>query len=181
METARIYRLRGDRFEHRGAENDRSSGDQPKPRLLDQVRQAIRVRHYSDKTEKAYIHWIKRYIFFHNKQHRAGMAEAEIGQFLSSLATEGHFSASTQNQVLNAILFLYQEILNKKIGFIDGVVRAKRPQRLPVVLTRDEVKRIIDKMSGTSIAEFSVFLTSTFRRGLKFRKKLRLNLEARCI
>ena len=121
----------------------------PKPKLLDQVRQAIRARHYSDKTEKAYVHWIKRYIFFHGKRHPAEMAEPEIGRFLSTLATVGHVNASTQNQAFNAILFLYHEILNKKIGLIDGVVRAKRPQRLPVVLTRDEVKRIIDRMSGT--------------------------------
>ena len=76
------------------------------------------------------------------------MAESEIAQFLSSLATEGRVSASTQNQALNALLFLYHEVLSKKIGLIDGVVRAKRPQRLPVVLTKDEVKKVIDHMSG---------------------------------
>jgi integrase len=119
-----------------------------KPKLLDQVRQAIRTRHYSDKTEKAYVHWIKRYIFFHNKRHPGEMAEAEIAQFLTSLATQGHVSASTQNQALNALLFLYQEVLNKTIGLVAGVVRANRPRRLPVVLTKEEVKRIIDHMSG---------------------------------
>ena len=112
-----------------------------KPRLLDQVRQAIRTRHYNYKTEKAYVHWIKRYIFFHDKRHPAEMAEKEIARFLSSLATEGHVSASTQNQAFNALLFLYHEVLDKKIGLIDGVVRAKRPERLPVVLTKDEVKK----------------------------------------
>jgi site-specific recombinase XerD len=112
-----------------------------RPKLLDQVRQAIRRRHYSDRTEKAYVHWIKRYIFFHNKRHPLEMAESEIAQFLSSLATEGRVSASTQNQALNAILFLYNEVRSKKIGLIDGVVRAKRPQRLPVVLTKEEVKK----------------------------------------
>jgi integrase len=119
-----------------------------KPKLLDQVRQAIRRRHYSDRTEKAYTHWIKRYIFFHNKRHPLEMAESEIAQFLSSLATEGRVSASTQNQALNALLFLYHEVLSKKIGLINGVVRAKRPQRLPVVLTKDEVKRVLDRMHG---------------------------------
>jgi Phage integrase, N-terminal SAM-like domain len=79
-----------------------------KPKLLEQVRQAIRKRHYSDRTEKAYVHWIKRYIFFHNKRHPIEMGEAEIGQFLSSLATDGRVSASTQNQALNALLFLYK-------------------------------------------------------------------------
>lgn len=118
------------------------------PKLLDQVRQAIRARHYSDKTEKAYVHWIKRYIFFHDKRHPQEMAEAEIASFLSSLASDGHVSASTQNQAFNAILFLYKEVLGKKIGLIDGVVRAKRPLRLPVVLTKEEVKKVIDRMSG---------------------------------
>ncbi len=94
----------------------------PKPKLLDQVREAIRTRHYSDRTEKAYIHWIKRFIFFHNKRHPMDMAEIEIAQFLSSLATEGRVSASTQNQAFNALLFLYSEVLSKKIGLIDGVV-----------------------------------------------------------
>ena len=119
-----------------------------KPRLLDQVRQAIRTRHYSYRTEKAYVHWIKRYIFFHDKRHPAEMAEFEIGRFLSSLATEGHVSASTQNQAFNALLFLYPEVLGKKIGLIEGVVRAKRPRRLPVVLTKEEVKKVIDHISG---------------------------------
>ena len=82
-----------------------------KPKLLDQVRQAIRARHYSARTEKAYVYWIKRYIFFHNKRHPAEMAEAEIGEFLSSLATERHLSASMQNQILNALLFLHHEVL----------------------------------------------------------------------
>lgn len=120
----------------------------PKPKLLDQVRQAILTRHYSERTEKAYVHWIKRFIFFHNKRHPMEMAEPEIGQFLSSLATNGHVSASTQNQAFNALLFLYKEVLGKKIGLIGGVVRAKRPVRLPVVLTKDEVRKVIDHMNG---------------------------------
>jgi len=122
----------------------------PKPRLLDQVRQAIRTRHYSYRTEKAYVHWIKRFIFYHNKRHPAEMGEAEIAAFLSSLASESHVSASTQNQALNALLFLYHEVLEKKIGLIEGVVRAKRPRRLPVVLTKEEVKKVLDCLSGTT-------------------------------
>jgi integron integrase len=120
----------------------------PKPKLLDQVRQAIRTRHYSYRTEKAYVHWIRRFIFFHDKRHPAEMGEAEIGRFLSSLATDSCVSASTQNQAFNALLFLYQDVLGKKIGLINGVVRAKRPQRLPVVLTKEEVKRVLDRMTG---------------------------------
>ena len=121
----------------------------PKPKLLDQVRQAIRTRHYSYGTEKAYIGWIKRFIFFHNKRHPVEMGETEIGRFLSSLATESHVSSSTQNQALNALLFLYQEVLQRKIGLIEGVVRAKKPRRLPVVLTKEEVKRILGCLQET--------------------------------
>lgn len=120
-----------------------------KPKLLDEVRQAIRTRHYSYRTEKAYVHWIKRFIFFHNKRHPAEMGEAEIGRFLSSLATDSHVSASTQNQALNALLFLYREVLKKDIGYVNGVVRAKRPHRLPVVLTRQEVRSIVGFLDGS--------------------------------
>jgi integron integrase len=120
-----------------------------KPKLLDQVRQASRTRHYSYMTEKAYVGWIKRFIFFHDKRHPAEMGEPEIARFLSSLATDSKVSASTQNQALHAILFLYQEVLQRKIGFIEGVVRAQRPKRFPVVLTREEVGKIIDGMNGT--------------------------------
>ena len=114
-----------------------------KPKLLDQVRRAIRARHYSPRTEETYVHWIKRFIFFNNKRHPAEMAEKEIAQFLSSLASDSHVSASTQNQALNAVLFLYREVLRKEIGYVEGVVRAKRAHRLPVVLTRWEVKSIL--------------------------------------
>ena len=126
-----------------GTKSPLPSSTAPKPKLLDQVREAIRMRHYSPKTEESYVHWIKRFIFFHNKRHPAEMGEREIAQFLSNLASELHVSASTQNQALNAILFLYRDVLRKEIGYIDGVVRAKRPHRLPVVLTRQEVKTIL--------------------------------------
>jgi len=149
METSNVYRLNRDRISaSQPALTASASSSSAKPKLLDQVRQAIRRRHYSDRTEKAYTHWIKRYIFFHNKRHPLEMAESEIARFLSSLATEGRVSASTQNQALNALLFLYHEVLSKEIGLINGVVRAKRPQRLPVVLTKDEVKRVLDRMNG---------------------------------
>jgi integron integrase len=119
-----------------------------KPKLLDQVRQAIRTRHYSHKTEESYVHWIRRFIFFHNKRHPDEMGEKEIAQFLSRLASELHVSASTQNQALNAILFLYREVLRKEIGYVDGVVRAKKSRRLPVVLTKEEVKTVLGRLSG---------------------------------
>jgi len=128
MESAKIYPLNRNRSVSSAAIN--APAPPPKPKLLDQVRQAIRMRHYSPKTEESYIHWIKRFIFFHNKRHPAEMGEKEIAQFLSSLASELHVSASTQNQALNAILFLYREVLRKEIGYVDGVIRAKRPHRL---------------------------------------------------
>jgi len=121
----------------------------PIPTLLDRVRQAIRARHYSHRTEDAYVGWIRRFITSNHNRHPAEMGEAEIGQFLSSLASDAHVSASTQNQALNAVLFLYREVLGKDIGYVNGVVRAKKPRRLPVVLTREEVKRVLSGLSGT--------------------------------
>ena len=146
MESAKIYPLNRNRFERGTAVS--APATPPKPKLLDQFQEAIRIRHYSPRTEETYVHWIKRFIFFHNKRHPIEMGEAEIARFLCSLASDGHVSASTQNQAFNALLFLYREVLNKKIGLIDGVVRAKRPLRLPVVLTKEEVKRVIDRMNG---------------------------------
>ena len=150
METAKIYRLNRERpAASLAAPTANASSSPQKPKLLDQVRQAIRTRHLSPHTEQAYVGWIKRFIFFHNKRHPAEMAEAEIGNFLSSLATDAKVSASTQNQALNALLFLYHEVLDKKIGLIQGVVRAKRPSRLPVVLTKEDVQRLLNSISGT--------------------------------
>jgi integron integrase len=146
MENAKAYSFSKNRFE--GSDAVAAPTAPPKPKLLDQVRQAIRTRHYSYRTEKAYVHWTKRFIFFHNKRHPIEMGEAEIGRFLSSLASDSHVSASTQNQAFNALLFLYKEVLTKKIGLVEGVVRAKRPLRLPVVLTKDEIKKVIDHMNG---------------------------------
>lgn len=144
-----------------------------KPKLLDQIRQAIRTRHYSYMTEKAYVGWIKRFIFFHNKRHPAEMGEAEIAQFLSSLATDSHVSASTQNQALNALLFLYHEILNKDIGYVDGVVRAKRPHRLPVVLTRQEVRSILGRLEGSDW----IMVMLLYGAGLRLMECLRLRVK----
>ena len=110
----------------------------PKPKLLDQVRQRIRTRHYSRRTEQGYVHWIKRYIFFHDKRHPAEMGAAEVTRFLTSLAIRDRVTASTQNKAPNALLFLYREILEVDLPWLDGLVHAKRPEHLPVVLTRDE-------------------------------------------
>jgi integron integrase len=118
------------------------------PRLLDQLRDAIRRKHYSYRTEKTYLHWARRYILFHEKRHPSIMGEAEIAAFLTHLAVDRRVSASTQNQALNAILFLYKQVLEREIGLIQGVTRAKRGQRLPVVLTREEVQAVLSRMSG---------------------------------
>jgi integrase len=120
-----------------------------KPRLLDQVRQAIRTRHYSPRTEKAYVRWIIRFILFHGKRHADELGASEIERFLSSLATRSNVSASTQNQALSALLFLYKEVLGRELEWLSGVVRAKRPVRLPVVLSREEVRALLGHMHGT--------------------------------
>jgi integron integrase len=120
-----------------------------KPKLLDRVREAIRSRHYSRNTEDAYVAWIKRFIFFHGKRHPAEMGAEEVTRFLSSLALDGRVAASTQNQALSALLFLYREVLQQDLPWLEGVVRAKRPIRLPVVLTREEVQAVLAHLRGT--------------------------------
>ena len=120
----------------------------PKPRLLDRVRQAIGAHHYSRRTEKAYVHWIKRYIFFHGKRHPAELGAAEVTAFLTSLAVDSKVAASTQNQALSALLFLYREVLGVELPWLDDVVRAKRPLHLPVVLTRDEIRAVLQRLDG---------------------------------
>lgn len=124
------------------------SAEPAKPRLLDRVRTAARLRHYSRRTEAAYVAWIRRYIVFHGKRHPAEMGAAEVTRFLSSLAVAGRVAASTQNQALSALLFLYRDVLELDLPWLDGVVRAKRPDRLPVVLTREEVAAVLRPLTG---------------------------------
>jgi Phage integrase, N-terminal SAM-like domain len=115
----------------------------PKPRkLLDQVRDAIRLKHYSLRTEQTYVDWIKRYIIFHRKEHPKEMGAPQVKAFLEHLAIDLHVSASTQNQALNALVFLYREIIGQDFGDLGDVLRANRPKRLPVVLSRGEVQRL---------------------------------------
>jgi integron integrase len=118
------------------------------PRLLDRVREAIRARHYSRRTEKAYVAWTRRYILFHGKRHPAEMGAAEVTRFLTSLAVDRSVAASTQNQALSALLFLHREVLGQSLPWLDDLVRAKRRPYLPVVLTRDEVRAILDRLDG---------------------------------
>lgn len=112
------------------------------PKLLDRLRASCRVRHYSIRTEDAYHDWCKRFILFHHKRHPLEMGTAEINAFLTDLAVNGKVSASTQNQAFCALLYLYKTVLGVDPGRIEGVVRANRPKRLPVVLSRDEVRRV---------------------------------------
>lgn len=131
------------------------------PRLLDRVRDAIRVRHLSRRTEEAYTQWIRRYVLFHQKRHPADMGEREINAFLTHLAVEKRVSPSTQTQALCALLFLYRIVLERDIGELD-LIRAKRRRRLPVVLTRDEVRTIL---CGTTCGTCASFIGKTSKRG----------------
>jgi site-specific recombinase XerD len=114
----------------------------PKKKLLDQLREALRSRHYSRRTEQTYCHRVKRYIFFHNVRHPAEMAEPEINQFLTHLAVKEHVSASTQNQALSALLFLYRYVLEREIGDLGEAIRARKSIRVPVVMTRQHFNTI---------------------------------------
>jgi len=118
-------------------------------KLLDQTRDVLRLKHYSLRTERSYCDWIERFIRFNHLRHPKEMGVAEITQFLTHLARVGNVSAATQNQALSALLFLYQQVLKQDVGWIDQVERAKRPKRIPVVLTRDEVHKIFAHLHGT--------------------------------
>ena len=146
---------------------------QQKPKLLDQVRAAIRAKHYSIRTEEAYVQWIRRYILFHNKRHPREMGPPEINAFLSHLATARRVAASTQNQALCAILFLYKEVLEQDPGRLEGIVRAKKPKRLPVVLTPQEVAAILGQLSGVHWLMVSLLYGS----GLRLMECLRLRVK----
>jgi integron integrase len=138
--------------------------DPAKPKLLDQVRNAIRVKHYSIRTEGAYIQWIKRFIFFNNKRHPKELGAKEINKFLTHLAVAGNVSASTQNQALCAIVFLYKEILHIEVGDLGDLVWAKRPKQVPVVLSHNEVKSILHYLTGVNWIVFNLLYGSGLRQ-----------------
>jgi integron integrase len=149
--------------------------EQPKPRkLLDRVRDMLRVKHYSIRTEKTYVRWIRRYILFHDKRHPEEMGAREIEAFLTHLAVEKNVAASTQNQALCALLFLYNEVLEKDLtpDVIDAV-RAKKPKRLPVVLTRDEAMSVLAALSGTN----QLIARTLYGSGLRLIECLRLRVK----
>jgi integron integrase len=116
--------------------------------LLESVGEALVLRHYSPKTREAYVAWVRRFVIFHHRRHPNSMGAREVSAFLSDLATRGNVSASTQNQALAALLFLYSEVLHRPLEFVGGVVHAKRPTRLPVVMSREEAKALLDQLSG---------------------------------
>ncbi|MHC4165384.1 MAG: integron integrase [Planctomycetota bacterium] len=165
----------------KGAVDSSLEGQQPqgrspvgrKPRLLEQLRQALRSRHYSRRTEQTYCQWVKRFIYFHKVRHPAEMAEPEINAFLTHLAVKERVSASTQNQALSAILFLYRHVLNRKIGDLGEVIRARKPKRLPVVMTREEVKLVLSHLKGDRWLMANIM----YGAGLRVRECLRLRIQ----
>src|SRR6266498_1446139 len=148
-------------------------GEASKPKLLDQIRQLMRLRHYSLRTEEAYVGWIRRYILFHGKRHPRDLAESDIAGFLSSLAVKGQVAASTQNQALNALLFLYKEVLRRELGFIGGTLRVKRPPKLPVVLSRAEVRAVLEHLPG----QYRLMGQLLYGSGLRLLECLRLRVK----
>ena len=145
----------------------------PKPKLLDQVRQALRARHYSRRTEEVYVMWSKRFIFFHGVRHPAEMGEPEINSFLTHLALKERVSASTQNQALSALLFLYRHVLGREVGDLGEVIRARRPTRLPVVMTREEVRAVLSHLQGDKWLMASLM----YGAGLRLMECLRLRVQ----
>ena len=143
------------------------------PRLLDSVRDAVRRKHYSDRTLDTYVHWIKRFIYFSGKRHPAEMGAPEVTGFLNHLAHERGVAAATQNQALSALLFLYKEVLGTPLPWLDALDRAKGPVRVPTVLTRSEVERILAGMTGTKWLMASLLYGS----GLRLRECLKLRVK----
>ncbi len=150
-----------------------SSTLQHAPKLLELFREAMRVRHYSSRTEDTYCAWVKRYVHFHNMRHPKEMGEPEVNAFLTHLAVAEKVSASTQNQALSALLFLYRNVIGKEVGDLGHVIRARKPIHLPVVLTREEVKALLDQLSGDKWLMASLMYGS----GLRLMECLRLRVQ----
>lgn len=149
------------------------SAGEGSPRLLVQVKNAIQVRHYSIRTEQAYLHWVKRYIYFHNKKHPKEMGDIEITEFLSHLASKKNVSASTQNQALNALVFLYRKVLDVEVGVFKELVRAKKPKRLPVVMTHEEATEVLSHIQGMT----GVMANLLYGAGLRLMECVRLRIK----
>lgn len=142
------------------------------PRLLDRVRWHLRVKHYSLRTEQAYVDWIRRYVVFHGKRHPDKLGEAEVALFLTHLAVESKVAASTQNQAFSALLFLYQQVLDRKLEFID-VERVRRPPKLPVVFTRAEARAVLAQLKG----DYRLMAHLLYGSGLRLLECLRLRVK----
>ncbi|HEY9099567.1 MAG TPA: integron integrase [Thiobacillus sp.] len=145
----------------------------PSPKLLDQVRDRIRVKHYSIRTETQYVQWVRRFILFHDKKHPKDMGAPEVEAFLTHLAVVGNVAAATQNQALSALLFLYREVLVIDLPWLDNVTRAKRPQRLPVVLTREETHAVLDRMPGV----YGLMAKLLYGTGMRLMECVRLRVK----
>ena len=142
-------------------------------KLLDQVRDVVRKKHYSIRTEQAYVSWIRKYILFHRKRHPKDMGEKEISQYLSYLASDQRVASSTQNQALNAIVFLYKHVLRIELGDFGNMERAKRPERLPTVMTKTEVGRVLAAMSGI----YGLMAKLIYGSGLRLMECVRLRVK----
>ncbi len=145
----------------------------PPTRLLDLVREQIRLRHYSIRTEQAYVSWIKRYILFHDKKHPKDMDKAEIEAFLTYLAKDLNVSSSTQNQAFNALLFLYNQVLHKSLDDKINAIRAKKPRRLPTVMTNEEAMKVVKGLSGSN----KLMAKLLYGSGLRLMECLRLRVK----
>jgi integron integrase len=147
--------------------------DTPPPRkLLDQVRDVLRLKHYAYSTEESYVQWIRRFILFHQKRHPKEMGSPEIEQFLTHLAVEGNVAASTQNQALCSLLFLYREVLKQEIDFVD-ITWAQKPKNLPTVMTKQEVQTVLQHFSGV----YQLVASLLYGSGLRLKEGLRLRVK----
>jgi integron integrase len=155
------------------AEINRMVGGSPAPRLLDEVRRVLRLKHYSMRTEVVYVAWIRRFILANGKRHPRDMGGAEVEGFLSQLAVQGKVAATTQNQALAALLFLYKQVLGIELPWMEGVVRAKRSQHVPTVLSRDEITRVLARMDGRPWLLASLL----YGTGMRLMEALRLRIK----
>jgi integron integrase len=150
-----------------------AQGDPAEPKLLDRVRNEVRLRHFSIRTEQAYVAWTRRFVLFHGKRHPSEMGAAEVRAFLTHLAVRGKVAASTQNQALSALVFLYRHVLEQPFPDVEDVVRARKPARLPTVFTREEVNRVLASMHGAHALMASLLYGS----GLRLLECLRLRVK----
>ena len=166
-------RLEGKTILRTGTMEPNTDGIVGKSKLLNRTRDVIRFRHYSIRTEHSYLQWVKRFILYHGKKHPDGMGAREVEEFLSYLALELNVAASTQNQALNAIVFLYKQVLNKELGILENIARAKRPQRLPTVFSKEEMMQILSHLRGVSALPNKLIYGS----GMRVMECLRLRVQ----